>query len=210
MNPKESPIEVVVIYSPDQQRKIENIKSFLTYLYRTEKNDIILHTRENGSGSDLDNSEENIKYYKFKSAVKDYDSILNGIMMLDRQTDARNIHNNKKMEFYDKVVTKYKNDGYYDMMKTKLGLNDNDVKLYLPLLRLLLHIYGNKHYYDKEELVDIIDEVFDKFVEWNVNQNSDTYDKFYVRFEGGVKKYKKSNTTKRKSKKTKKSRKSRK
>lgn len=207
MTSKEIPIELLVIYSPDQQRKIENIKEFLTFLYRTEKNDIILHTKEVEDENEIDDP-KNVKYYKFTSAVKDYDSILNGIMMLDRQTDARNIHNNKKMEFYDKVVTKYKNDGYYDMLKTKLELNDNDVKLYLPLLRLLIHIYGNKHYYDKEELDDIISGVFDNYIEWNKNQNADSYDKFYVRFKGGTRRYKKKNNkTKRKTRKSKKSRK---
>ena len=46
MTSKEKPIQITFIYSPDQQKKIDNIKTFLTYLYRNQLDDIILHTKE--------------------------------------------------------------------------------------------------------------------------------------------------------------------
>jgi hypothetical protein len=90
-------------------------------------------------------------------------------------------------------------------MKTKLGLNDNDVKLYLPLLRLLLHIYNSKNWYDKENLDEVIDDTLTDYMEWNKNQNSDY--KQYVGFNGGKRKYRrKTIKNKRKSRKSRKSR----
>ena len=211
MTSKESPIQITLIYSPDQQQKIENIKTFLTFLYRNQLDDIILHTKEDDDGlskysvTDPNTGAKNVKYYKLTNALKDYDSILNGIMLLDRQTESINVSNNKKMKFYDNVVNQYKIDGYYDMIKTKLGLNDNDVKLYLPLLRLLLHIYNSKNWYNKENLDEVIDDTLTDYMEWNKNQNSD-YNQ-YVSFKGGKRKYKRKTTRKsrRKSSKSKKS-----
>jgi hypothetical protein len=203
MTSKEGPVQITLIYSPDQQQKIENIKTFLTFLYRNQLNDIIVHTKE--EVTDPITGAVNVKYYELKPALRDYDSILNGIMLLDRQTESMNASNNEKMKFYNKVVEKYKTDGYYDMMKTKLGLNDNDVKLYLPLLRLLLHIYNSKNWYDKENLDEVIDDTLTDYVEWNKNQNSD-YNQ-YVRFKGGKRNYRrKTRKNKRKSRKSIKSR----
>jgi hypothetical protein len=202
MTSKEGPVQITLIYSPDQQQKIENIKTFLTFLYRNQLNDIIVHTKE--EVTDPITGAVNVKYYELKPALRDYDSILNGIMLLDRQTESMNASNNEKMKFYNKVVEKYKTDGYYDMMKTKLGLNDNDVKLYLPLLRLLLHIYNGKNWYDKENLDEVIDDTLTDYVEWNKNQNSD-YSQ-YVGFKGGKRNYRrKTRKNKRKSRKSAKS-----
>jgi hypothetical protein len=90
-------------------------------------------------------------------------------------------------------------------MKTKLGLNENDVKLYLPLLRILLHIYNSKTWYDKENLDEVIDDTLTDYMEWNKSQNSD-YDQ-YVSFKGGKRKYKRTiiKKTKRNRRKSKKS-----
>jgi hypothetical protein len=44
MTSKEGPVQITLMYSPDQQQKIENIKTFLTFLYRNQLNDIIVHT----------------------------------------------------------------------------------------------------------------------------------------------------------------------
>ena len=178
MSVKETPIQINLIYSPDQQKKIDNMKTFLTYLYRNQLDDIILHTKEvdnsmTDSTTDPNTGIKDVKYYKLTSALKDYDSIMNGIMLLDRQTESINVSNNKKMKFYDNVVNQYKIDGYYDLIKTKFGLNDNDVKLYLPLLRILLHIYNSKNWYDKENLNEVIDDALTDYMEWNINQNSD-------------------------------------
>jgi hypothetical protein len=210
MTSKEKPIQITFIYSPDQQKKIDNMKTFLTYLYRNQLDDIILHTKEvdnsmTDSAIDLNTGAKNVKYYELKAALRDYDSILNGIMLLDRQTDSMNINNKEKMKFYNKVVEKYKTQGYYDMMKTKLGLNENDVKLYLPLLRILLHIYNSKTWYDKENLDEVIDETLTDYMEWNKSQNSD-YNQ-YVGFKGGKRKYKRTiiKKTKRNRRKSKKS-----
>jgi len=210
MTSKEKPIQINLIYSPYQQQKIDNMKTFLTYLYRNQLDDIILHTKEvdntmADSTTDPNTGSKNVKYYELKAALRDYDSILNGIMLLDRQTDSMNINNNEKMKFYNKVVEKYKTQGYYDMMKTKLGLNDNDVKLYLPLLRILLHIYNSKNWYDKENLDEVINDTLSEYMEWNEAQNSDY--NHYVGFKGGKRKYrKKTRKNKRKSKKSIKSR----
>jgi hypothetical protein len=202
MTSKEGPIQISLMYTPYQQQKIENIKTFLTFLYRNQLNDIIVHTKE--EVTDPITGAVNVKYYELKPALRDYDSILNGIMLLDRQTESMNASNNEKMKFYNKVVEKYKTDGYYDMMKTKLGLNDNDVKLYLPLLRLLLHIYNSKNWYNRENLDEVIDDTLTDYMEWNKNQNSD-YSQ-YVGFKGGKRKYKrKTIKNKRKSSKSKKS-----
>ncbi len=210
MTSKEKPIQITLIYSPYQQQKIENIKTFLTYLYRNQLDDIILHTKEvdntmTNSNTEPNTGAKNVKYYELKAALRDYDSILNGIMLLDRQTDSMNISNNEKMKFYNKVVEKYKTQGYYDMMKTKLGLNDNDVKLYLPLLRILLHIYNSKNWYDKENLDEVINDTLSEYMEWNETQNSD-YNQ-YVGFKGGKRKYKRTiiKKTKRNRRKSKKS-----
>jgi hypothetical protein len=209
MSFKETPIQITLIYSPDQQQKIDNMKTFLTYLYRNQLDDIILHTKEVdnsmiNSTTDPNTGIKNVKYYKLTNALKDYDSIMNGIMLLDRQTESMNVSNNKKMKFYNNVVEKYKTDGYYDMMKRKLGLNDNDVKLYLPLLRILLHIYNSKNWYDKENLDEVINDVLSDYMEWNETQNSD-YNQ-YVGFKGGKRKYrKKTRKNKRKSRKSAKS-----
>ncbi len=210
MSFKETPIQITLIYSPDQQKKIvDNMKTFLTYLYRNQLDDIILHTKEvdnsmTNSTTDPNTGITNVKYYKLTNALKDYDSIMNGIMLLDRQTESMNVSNNKKMKFYNNVVEKYKTDGYYDMMKRKLGLNDNDVKLYLPLLRILLHIYNSKNWYDKENLDEVIDDALTDYMEWNKNQNSD-YNQ-YVGFKGGKRKYRrKTIKNRRKSNKSKKS-----
>jgi hypothetical protein len=105
MTSKESPIQITLIYSPDQQQKIENIKTFLTFLYRNQLDDIILHTKEDDvstgySVTDPNTGPTNVKYYKLTNALKDYDSILNGIMLLDRQTESMNVTNNKKMQFF--------------------------------------------------------------------------------------------------------------
>lgn len=206
MTSKEKPIQITLIYSPYQQQKIENIKTFLTYLYRNQLDDIILHTKEldnsmTGATIDPNTGTKNVKYYELKSALRDYDSILNGIMLLDRQTESMNASNNEKMKFYNKVVEKYKTQGYYDMMKTKLGLNDNDVKLYLPLLRILLHIYNSKNWYDKENLDEVINDTLTDYMEWNETQNSD-YNQ-YVGFKGGKRSYRrKTRKSKRKSKKS--------
>jgi len=210
MTSKEKPIQITLIYTPYQQQKIENIKTFLTYLYRNQLDDIILHTKEvdnsmTDSAIDLNTGAKNVKYYELKAALRDYDSILNGIMLLDRQTDSMNINNNEKMKFYDNVVNQYKIDGYYDLVKTKLGLNDNDVKLYLPLLRILLHIYNSKNWYDKENLNEVIDDTLNEYMEWNKNQNSD-YNQ-YVGFKGGIKKKKREKNKTRKTRKLKSSRK---
>jgi hypothetical protein len=156
------------------------------------------------STTDPNTGIKNVKYYKLTNALKDYDSIMNGIMLLDRQTESINVSNNKKMKFYNDVVNQYKIDGYYDLVKTKLELNDNDVKLYLPLLRILLHIYNSKNWYDKENLNEVIDDALSDYVEWNKNQNSD-YNQ-YVVFKGGKRKYRrKTIKNKRKSSKSKKS-----
>lgn len=209
MSFKETPIQINLIYSPDQQKKIDNMKTFLTYLYRNQLDDIIVHTKDvdnsmTDSTTDPNTGIKDVKYYKLTSALKDYDSIMNGIMLLDRQTESINVSNNKKMKFYDNVVNQYKIDGYYDLVKTKLGLNDNDVKLYLPLLRILLHIYNSKNWYDKENLNEVIDDALSDYVEWNKNQNSD-YNQ-YVVFKGGKRKYRrKTIKNKRKSSKSKKS-----
>jgi hypothetical protein len=199
MTSKEGPIQISLMYTPYQQQKIENIKTFLTFLYRNQLNDIIVHTKE--EVTDPITGAVNVKYYELKPALRDYDSILNGIMLLDRQTESMNASNNEKMKFYNKVVEKYKTDGYYDMMKTKLGLNDNDVKLYLPLLRILLHIYNSKNWYDKENLDEVINDTLSDYMEWNENQNSD-YNQ-YVGFKGGKRSYRrKTRKNKRKSKKS--------
>ena len=210
MTSKESPIQITLIYSPDQQQKIENIKTFLTFLYRNQLDDIILHTKEDDDGlskysvTDPNTGAKNVKYYKLTNALKDYDSIMNGIMLLDRQTESINVSNNKKMKFYNDVVNQYKIDGYYDLVKTKLELNDNDVKLYLPLLRILLHIYNSKNWYDTENLNEVIGEALSEYMEWNEDQNSD-YNQ-YVGFKGGKRKYRrKTIKNKRKSSKSKKS-----
>ena len=209
MTSKEKPIQITLIYTPYQQQKIKNIKTFLTYLYRNQLDDIIVHTKDvdnsmTDSTTDPNTGIKDVKYYKLTSALKDYDSIMNGIMLLDRQTESINVSNNKKMKFYDNVVNQYKIDGYYDLVKTKLGLNDNDVKLYLPLLRILLHIYNSKNWYDKENLNEVIDDALSDYVEWNKNQNSD-YNQ-YVVFKGGKRKYRrKTIKNKRKSSKSKKS-----
>jgi hypothetical protein len=209
MTSKEKPIQIALIYTPYQQQKIENIKTFLTFLYRNQLDDIILHTKEddtlsNYSVSDPKTGAKNVKYYELKAALRDYDSILNGIMLLERQTDSINVSNNEKMKFYDKVVEKYKTNGYYDMMKTKLGLNDNDVNLYLPLLRILLHIYNSKNWYNKENLDEVINDTLTDYMEWNKSQNSD-YNQ-YVGFNGGKRKYtRKTRKNKRKSRKSAKS-----
>ena len=49
MTSKERPIQITFIYSPYQQQKIENIKTFLTFLYRNQLDDIILHTKEDNT-----------------------------------------------------------------------------------------------------------------------------------------------------------------
>lgn len=209
MNFKETPIQINLTYSPDQQKKIDNMKTYLTYLYRNQLDDIIVHTKEvdnsmTDSTTEPNTAIKNVKYYKLTNALKDYDSIMNGIMLLDRQTESINVSNNKKMKFYDNVVNQYKIDGYYDLVKTKLGLNDNEVKLYLPLLRILLHIYNSKNWYDKENLNEVIGDALDEYMEWNKNQNSD-YNQ-YVSFKGGKRKYKrKTIKNKKKSSKSKKS-----
>ena len=209
MSFKETPIQINLIYSPDQQKKIDNIKTFLTYLYRNQLDDIIVHTKDvdnsmTDSTTDPNTGIKNVKYYKLTNALKDYDSIMNGIMLLDRQTESINVSNNKKMKFYNDVVNQYKIDGYYDLVKTKLELNDNDVKLYLPLLRILLHIYNSKNWYDTENLNEVIGEALSEYMEWNEDQNSD-YNQ-YVGFKGGKRKYRrKTIKNKRKSSKSKKS-----
>lgn len=206
MNSKEKPIQITLIYSPYQQQKIENIKTFLTYLYRNQLDDIILHTKEddtlnNYSATDPNIGAKNVKYYELKTALRDHDAIMNGIMLLDRQTESMNVSNNEKMKFYNKVVEKYKTDGYYDLIKTKLGLNENDVKLYLPLLRILLHIYNSKNWYNKENLDEVINDTLSEYMEWNETQNSD-YNQ-YVGFKGGKRNYRrKTRKNKRKSKKS--------
>lgn len=202
MTSKEGPVQITLIYSPDQQQKIENIKTFLTFLYRNQLNDIIVHTKE--EVTDPITGAVNVKYYELKPALRDYDSILNGIMLLQRQTDSMNVNNNEKMKFYNKVVENYKTNGYYDLIKTKLELNENDVNLYLPLLRILLHIYNGKKWYDKENLDEVINDTLTDYMEWNKTQNSD-YNQ-YVGFNGGKRKYrKKTRKNKRKSRKSAKS-----
>lgn len=212
MTSKEKPIQINLAYSPEQQQKIDNMKTFLTFLYRNQLNDIIIHTKEDDDGlnnhsvTDPNTGAKNVKYYELKTALRDYDSILNGIMLLDRQTESINVSNNKKMKFYDNVVNQYKIDGYYDLLKTKLGLSDNDVKLYLPLLRILLHIYNSKNWYNKENLDEVIDDTLTDYMEWNKDQNSD-YNQ-YVGFKGGKRKYRrKTIKNKRKTRKSKSSRK---
>ena len=211
MTSKESPIQLTLIYTPDQQQKIENIKTFLTFLYRNQLDDIILHTKEDDDGlskysvSYPNTGAKKVKYYELKTALRDYDSILNGIMLLDRQTDSMNVSNNEKMKFYNNVVEKYKTEGYYVLIKTKLGLNDDDVKLYLPLLRLLIHIYNGNNWYNKENLDEVINDTLTDYMEWNKNQKSD-YSQ-YVGFKGGKRNYRRKTTRKsrRKSRKSKKS-----
>lgn len=206
MTSKERPIQITLTYSPYQQQKIENIKTFLTYLYRNQLDDIILHTKEDNtlssySVTDSNTGAKNVKYYELKTALKDYDSILNGIMLLDRQTESMNVSNNEKMKFYDKVVNQYKTNGYYDLIKEKLKLSDDDVKLYLPLLRVLIHIYNGQKWYNKENLDEVINDTLTDYMEWNKSQNSD-YSQ-YVGFKGGKRNYrKKTRKNKRKSKKS--------
>jgi hypothetical protein len=202
MTSKEGQTQINLAYTPEEQQKIKNIKIFLTFLYRIQLEDIIVHTKE--EVTDPVTGAVIVKYYKLTNALKDYDSILNGIMLLDTQTESINVSNNKKMKFYDNVVNQYKNDGYYDMIREKLNLSDDDVKLYLPLLRILLHIYNSKNMYDKENLDEVIDDTLTHYMEWNKNQNSDY--KQYVRLNGGKRKYtRKTRKNKRKSRKSAKS-----